>query len=142
LFFQTVQNKMHWAVHGQTAAEVIHKRADAAQRNGPATAGAALVDRKAQKRVEAKERQRLADARKPLLQKQTALERDMAALTAEKSEIDVWLASEAAYSETAKEELKARIARQGDVAWQLARLESEWLEVAEALEKVGAGPGR
>jgi hypothetical protein len=31
LFFQTVQNKMHWAVHGQTAAEVIHQRADAAQ---------------------------------------------------------------------------------------------------------------
>ena len=31
LFFQTVQNKMHWAVHGQTAAEVVHKRADAAQ---------------------------------------------------------------------------------------------------------------
>ena len=28
-FFATVQNKMHWATHGQTAAEVIHKRADA-----------------------------------------------------------------------------------------------------------------
>ncbi len=28
-FFQTVQNKMHWAVHGRTAAEVIHQRADA-----------------------------------------------------------------------------------------------------------------
>ncbi|RPI76051.1 MAG: hydroxyacid dehydrogenase, partial [Desulfobacteraceae bacterium] len=30
-FFATVQNKMHWAVHGQTAAEVIHERADATQ---------------------------------------------------------------------------------------------------------------
>jgi len=29
LFFQTVQNKMHWAIHGQTAAEVIARRADA-----------------------------------------------------------------------------------------------------------------
>ncbi|MEJ7745556.1 MAG: virulence RhuM family protein [Luteimonas sp.] len=28
-FFATVQNKMHWAAHGQTAAEVIHQRADA-----------------------------------------------------------------------------------------------------------------
>ena len=28
-FFQTVQNKMHWAVTGQTAAEIIHARADA-----------------------------------------------------------------------------------------------------------------
>ncbi len=30
-FFQTVQNKMHWAVHSRTAAEVIHQRANAAQ---------------------------------------------------------------------------------------------------------------
>lgn len=28
LFFQTVQNKMHWAAHGHTAAEVITARAD------------------------------------------------------------------------------------------------------------------
>ena len=28
-FFATVQNKMHWAAHGQTAAEVIHARVDA-----------------------------------------------------------------------------------------------------------------
>ena len=28
-FFATVQNKMHWAAHGQTAAEVISHRADA-----------------------------------------------------------------------------------------------------------------
>ena len=28
-FFATVQNKLHWAIHGQTAAEVIVSRADA-----------------------------------------------------------------------------------------------------------------
>jgi hypothetical protein len=28
-FFQTVQNKMHWAAHGHTAAEIIYKRIDA-----------------------------------------------------------------------------------------------------------------
>lgn len=28
LFFQTVQNKMHWAVHGNTAAEIVYQRAD------------------------------------------------------------------------------------------------------------------
>jgi hypothetical protein len=27
-FFKTVQNKMHWAITGQTAAEIIHHRAD------------------------------------------------------------------------------------------------------------------
>ncbi len=30
-FFATVQNKIHWATHGHTAAEVIAERADAAQ---------------------------------------------------------------------------------------------------------------
>lgn len=33
LFFATVQNKMHWAAHGQTAAEVIAARADAGKPN-------------------------------------------------------------------------------------------------------------
>jgi hypothetical protein len=31
LFFQTAQNKMHWAAHGHTAAEVIASRASAAK---------------------------------------------------------------------------------------------------------------
>lgn len=30
-FFKTIQNKMHWAAHGQTAAEVIYSRIDAAK---------------------------------------------------------------------------------------------------------------
>ncbi|MCI0496593.1 virulence RhuM family protein, partial [candidate division KSB1 bacterium] len=33
LFFATVQNKMHWAIHGQTAAEVVYQRADATKEN-------------------------------------------------------------------------------------------------------------
>ncbi len=32
-FFQTVQNKMHWAITAQTAAEIIHARADSAKPN-------------------------------------------------------------------------------------------------------------
>lgn len=32
-FYATVQNKMHWAIHGQTAAEVIRSRADVGQPN-------------------------------------------------------------------------------------------------------------
>jgi len=32
-FFKTIQNKMHWAAHGHTAAEVIHERADADKPN-------------------------------------------------------------------------------------------------------------
>jgi len=32
-FFRVIQNKMHWATHGQTAAEVIYGRADASKAN-------------------------------------------------------------------------------------------------------------
>jgi len=32
-FFKTVQNKMHWAAHGQTAAELIFQRSDASQQH-------------------------------------------------------------------------------------------------------------
>ena len=32
-FFKVIQNKMHWAAHGQTAAEVVHGRVDASKAN-------------------------------------------------------------------------------------------------------------
>lgn len=45
-FFATVQNKMHWAAHGQTAAEVIAQRADANQPNMGLTSWAGSRPRK------------------------------------------------------------------------------------------------
>lgn len=33
MFFQTIQNKMHWAAHGHTAAEVVYQRADSLEHN-------------------------------------------------------------------------------------------------------------
>jgi hypothetical protein len=33
LFFKTVQNKVHWAITGQTAAEIVHDRVDASKPN-------------------------------------------------------------------------------------------------------------
>ncbi len=47
LFFSSVQNKMHWAVHGQTAAEVVHRRADATKPNMGLTSWAGDRPRKA-----------------------------------------------------------------------------------------------
>ncbi|MDA3909063.1 MAG: virulence RhuM family protein [Sulfurimonas sp.] len=32
-FFQTIQNKMHWAAHGNTATEIVYERADANKSN-------------------------------------------------------------------------------------------------------------
>jgi ATP-binding cassette subfamily F protein 3 len=60
----------------------------------------------------------------------------MAKLTAEKETLDAWLASETAYAEDAKDELKSKVARQGELAWQLARLETAWLEISESLDRV------
>jgi len=45
-FFQTVQNKMHWAAHGHTAAEVVVARADAGQPNMGMTSTSADQPRK------------------------------------------------------------------------------------------------
>lgn len=33
LFFKTIQNKMHWAAHGHTTAEVVAQRADASRKD-------------------------------------------------------------------------------------------------------------
>ncbi|REG90706.1 virulence RhuM family protein [Algoriphagus antarcticus] len=33
IFFATVQNKLHWAITGQTAAEIVHTRADSKKEN-------------------------------------------------------------------------------------------------------------
>lgn len=45
-FFATVQNKMHWAAHGHTAAEVIAARADAGKPNMGLTSWAGAAARK------------------------------------------------------------------------------------------------
>jgi ATP-binding cassette subfamily F protein 3 len=65
------------------------------------------------------------------------IERELDRLAAEKTAIEDWLASPDAYAEGRKEELKARLAQQGDLVWELAGLESEWLEVSAALEALG-----
>lgn len=46
-FFAVVQNKMHWAAHGHTAAEIVVKRADAAKPNMGLTSWAGDRPRKA-----------------------------------------------------------------------------------------------
>jgi hypothetical protein len=46
-FFKTVQNKMHWAAHGHTAAEIVAMRADASRPNMGLTSWTGEVPRKA-----------------------------------------------------------------------------------------------
>jgi len=93
------------------------------------------ADRKAQKRAAAQARQKQADARKPYAAKQAALEREMETLGAEKTALDLWLANPDAYGEDTREALKAALTRQGELTWTLARLESEWLELSEKIDR-------
>ena len=107
-------------------------------RAGDDAAARPAAERRAQKREEAEARQRRALDRKPLLARQATLEADLARLGAERSALDEWLATRDAYVDEAKERLVAAIERQGELTWTLARLESEWLELAEALDKLDA----
>ncbi len=102
------------------------------------TAAAPTSDRRAQKRVEAAARQQSYAKRKPLADKLARIEKEMEAIGAERKSIETWLATPDAYAEEGRDALRDTIARQGDLTWQLARLEAEWLEVSEALEKIGA----
>ncbi|HEX3138092.1 MAG TPA: ATP-binding cassette domain-containing protein, partial [Casimicrobiaceae bacterium] len=106
-------------------------------REAATVADAAVLtpDRKTQKRVEAESRQRLSELRKPLQQKIERIERRIDLMSTEKRELDEWLATSDAYIEENKERLIASLARRGDLAWELARDEAEWLELHEALER-------
>ena len=72
-----------------------------------------------------------------MLARQRTLDSDLERLGAEKAELEAWLATSDAYTAEAKERLTEALARQGELTWTLARIESEWLEIAEALERLG-----
>jgi ATP-binding cassette subfamily F protein 3 len=67
------------------------------------------------------------------------LDREIATLAREKADADAWLAGADAYADANRDRLKETIARQGEVGNRLARLEAEWLELAEAIERIDAG---
>ena len=103
---------------------------------GDATAAPAspTADRKAQKRIDAEARQRIADAKRPFEKRIAAIERELAPLQLEKAELDAWLASGDAYADENKTLLAERIRRQGEVAARVSVLEEDWLWVNAELE--------
>jgi ATP-binding cassette subfamily F protein 3 len=110
---------------------------DARNRGAPAEPAAEPgSDRKAQKRAEAEARQKSYARRKPVALRLGTVEATIDGLAREKKEIEDWLARPEAYEAGSRELLKERLARQGDLVWQLARLETEWLELSEALENL------
>ena len=110
--------------------------ADSSSSAPPLSASGA--DRRAQKRAEAEDRQRLSALKKPIEARIKRLEEKMAKCQSHKSELDAKLADPAIYSGENKETLKSLLADQAYAAKELEQLEAEWLEQQEALERAGA----
>ena len=101
-------------------------------------ADAAVLDARPQDAKTRRSRRRgsvCSELRKPLQQKIERVEQRIDLLSTEKRGLDEWLATSEAYIEENKERLIASLARRGDLAWELARDEAEWLELHEALER-------
>ena len=77
-FFATVQNKLHWAIHGQTAAEVVFHRADAGKEHMGLTTWADAPAGKIQKFDVAVAKNYLTDAELAQLQRLVSAYLDVA----------------------------------------------------------------
>jgi ATP-binding cassette subfamily F protein 3 len=128
LFDGDLDDYRRWVLTGRTQDDAPAVRDDCAL---------PVADRRTQKRAEATARQQVYALRKPLADKLARIEKEMEAIGAERQSIEAWLTTPDAYVDEGKSALRDTIARQGDLTWQLARLEAEWLEVSEALEKIG-----
>ena len=83
-FFQTVQNKMHWAVHRHTAAELIVKRADAEKEHMGLTTWEAAPDGKIVKADVSIAKNYLNDKEMSYMERMVSLYLDYAELQAER----------------------------------------------------------
>ncbi len=107
----------------------------------PVSAGPSVekqVDKNAQKKLDAEQRQRLATQRKPIEARIKRLEEQIAKRNAQKAEIDTQLAASEIYESANKAKLKTLLTDQAYYTKDLAQLESEWLEQQEQLEKIAA----
>jgi ATP-binding cassette subfamily F protein 3 len=90
--------------------------------------------RRAERKREAAERQKLAQVRKPFDAAIHAFEERMDELTRERMQIETSLADSSLYEETRKEELKSLLLRQSALAQALAEIEEQWLRAQEDLD--------
>lgn len=94
------------------------------------------MDRKAQKRFEAEERQRLAQLKKPLLAKSQKLEKELETLESKIAELDGLMAAEDFYDEENKSEMGRVISEHGILTAKKNEVEEEWLLLNEEIEAI------
>jgi len=114
-------------------------RAEARNDAQALTPESAVVDRKAQRRQEAEERQRLAVLRKPLDARLKKIEADMEAAGARLQALDALIADPEFYSEARRDERLKVLEEHGDLSKRHALLEEQWLNIQEELEALSAG---
>ena len=112
--------------------QVTEKRAAAQGANDGDKPGA---NRKEQRRTEAKQRQRLAELRKPLLKELARQEQVLETLTAEKTQLDAVLADADTYSESNKLLLAESLERHAQLVAELGEVETRWMQAQAQLEQ-------
>lgn len=108
----------------------------AAAREAAAGEPGVAVDRKAQRRLEAEQRQRLATLRKPLAAKLAKVEADMERARARLQELDAVIADADLYSDARRTERQQVMTEHGESGKRLNDLEEQWLEIQQALEEI------
>ena len=94
------------------------------------------ANRKDQKQLDAKERQRLSNQRKPLEKRLQKLESEINGIQQKKASIELMLASSDIYEAAKKDELKQLLQGQQHCTATLEQLESEWLQIQDSLEQI------
>ncbi|WP_241128812.1 ABC-F family ATP-binding cassette domain-containing protein [Achromobacter xylosoxidans] len=119
------------------AARNAGERAEAAREN--AENGEAVVDRKAQRRAEAEQRQRLSALRKPLEAKLAKVEAEMEKLRAKLQALDGVIADPDLYSDARRAERQKVMAEHGEHGKRMETLGEQWLELQGSLEEIEQG---
>jgi ATP-binding cassette subfamily F protein 3 len=95
-------------------------------------------ERRAQRELATAERQARLAKRRPLVKEAERLEKTMAALEAEKRELEQKLGDAGFYANSPPADVHAASRRCADVAQELGKAEERWLEVQSELEEIGA----
>ena len=116
------------------AARNADERAEA--RESAESGSEPVVDRKAQRRAEAEQRQRLSALRKPLESKLAKVESEMEKLRGKLAALDAVIADPDLYSDARRAECQKVMAEHGEHGKRMGELEEQWLELQGSLEEI------
>lgn len=112
------------------------KRTESRANQATSDATGTAIDRKAQRRLEAEERQRLSKLRKPIEASISKIENEMSKIRARLDELDERIANPEFYTDAYRDERPALLAEHGEQGKRMHELEERWLELQEELESL------